>query len=187
MIFEMTRAYNLIVPLVLAVALATGIRRALIADNIYTIKLRHRGSAIPTIRHTNMYLVRQARELMSRDFLVLPIDTSVVDTVEKIAGRGNVHIVVSDGPRIAGVARLTAGSYKPDRYAGQTLRSVVQDNFFVAPETSILNAIITRMNRRGRATAIIVNRAAGIPRPQDIVGMIDANEIAGAVIANHYA
>ena len=187
MIFEMTRDYNLIVPLVLAVALATGVRRALIADNIYTIKLRHRGQPIPTIRHTNMYLVRQARELMNRDFLVLPIDTSIVEAVNRLEGHPGMHIVVSDGPRIAGVARLLAGAYLPDRYAGQTLRSVTHENFVVAPETNILNSIITRMNRRGRATAIIVNRRSGIPRPQDIVGIIDANEIAGAVIANHYA
>ena len=64
---------------------------------------------------------------------------------------------------------------------------LVEDDFVVAPDTSILNAIITRMNRRNRATAIIVNRPSGIPRPEDIVGIIDSNEIAGAVIANHYA
>jgi CIC family chloride channel protein len=187
MIFEMTRDYNLIVPLVLAVALATGIRRALIAENIYTIKLRHRGRPIPTIRHTNMYLVRQARELMSRNFLVLPIETSIVDAVAKISAHPHAHVIVSDGPRIAGVARLSAGSYLPDRYAGQTLASLVEDDFVVAPETSILNAIITRMNKRNRATAIIVDRPSGIPRPEDVVGVIDAEEIAGAVIANHYA
>ncbi|MEJ0097527.1 MAG: hypothetical protein WDM84_05775 [Bauldia sp.] len=110
-----------------------------------------------------------------------------MDAVEKIAGRRNVHIVVANGPRIAGVAQLAAGSYLPDRDAGQTLRSVIDDNFVVAPETNILNSIITRMNRRGRATAIIVNRPSGIPRPHDVVGIIDAEEIAGAVIANHYA
>jgi CIC family chloride channel protein len=187
MIFEMTRDYNLIVPLVLAVALATGVRRALIAENIYTIKLRHRGRPIPTIRHTNMYLVRQARELMSRDFIVLPVTTLVIDAVAKLAERPHAHVIVSDGSRIAGVARLSAGSYLPDRYAGQTLAALVEDDFVVAPDTSILNAIITRMNRRNRATAIIVNRPSGIPRPEDIVGIIDSNEIAGAVIANHYA
>jgi CIC family chloride channel protein len=187
MIFEMTRDYNLIVPLVLAVALATGVRRALIADNIYTIKLRHRGRPIPTIRHTNMYLVRQARELMSRNFIVLPAATSVVDAVAQLAEHPGAHVIVSDGPRILGVARLSAGSYLPDRYAGQTLAALVEDDFVIAPETNILNAIITRMNKRNRATAIIVNRPAGIPRPDDIVGVIDAEEIAGAVIANHYA
>jgi len=187
MIFEMTRDYNVIVPLVLAVALATGTRRALIAENIYTIKLRHRGRPIPTIRHTNMYLVRQARELMNRDFVVLPIDTSIGDALAAIAERPAAHIIVSDGPRIAGVARLTAGSYAPDRYAGQTLASVVAEDYVIAPDTAILNSIISRMNRRDRSLAIVVNRPAGIPRPEDVVGVIAASEIASAVVANHYS
>jgi len=187
MIFEMTRDYHVIVPLVLAVALATGVRRALIAENIYTIKLRGRGRPIPTIRHTNMYLVRQARELMNKDFVILPIDTPIAEALAAIAERPKAHIIVSDGPRIAGVARLEADSYLPDRYAGQTLRAVADDGFVIGPDTSILNSIITRMNRRGRSIAVVVNRPSGIPRPEDVVGVIAAPEVAGAVIANHYA
>jgi chloride channel protein, CIC family len=186
MIFEMTRDYNVIVPLVLTVALAVGIRRALITENIYTIKLRHRGRPIPTIRHTNMYLVRQARELMSRDFIVMPIDTPVVEALAELGGKQGRYVIVSDGPRIAGVARLGA-AYLPDRYAGETLRSVLSEDYVIAPETHILNSIITRMNRRGRTLAIVVNRPAGVPRPEDVVGVIDATEIANAVIANHYS
>ncbi len=187
MIFEMTRDYNVIVPLVVAVALATGVRRELIVENIYTVKLRHRGQPIPTIRHTNMYLVRQARELMNQDFIVLPIATSIADALVAIADRPLAHIIVSDGPRIAGVARLAAGSYAPDRYAGQTLNEVTEEDFVISPDTAILNTIITRMNRRGRGRAIIVNNLVRIPRPEDVVGVIAASEIAAAVIANHYA
>ncbi len=187
MIFEMTRDYNVIVPLVVAVALSTGMRRALVTENIYTIKLRHRGRPIPTIRHTNMYLVRQARELMNRNFIVLPIGTSITAALADIADHPGRHIIVADGSRIAGVARLTAESYVPDRHAGQTLRAVVAEDFVIAPETSILNTIVSRMNRRRRTLAIVVSRPSGIPRPEDVVGVIDSPEIAGAVIANHYA
>ncbi len=187
MIFEMTRDYHVIVPLVLAVALSTSIRRALIVENIYTVKLRHRGRPIPIIRHTNMYLVRQARELMNKDFIVLPVDTTIADALKQLADRPGAHIIVSDGARIAGVARLTAGSYLPDRHAGQTLGSVVVDDFVIAPDTSILNTIITRMNRRSRRLAIVVDTKARVPRPEDVVGVIAAAEISGAVIANHYA
>jgi len=187
MIFEMTRDYHVIVPLVVAVALATGMRRALIVENIYTVKLRHRGQPIPVIRHTNMYLVRQARELMNQDFIILPITTSITDALAAIADRPLAHIIVSDGPRIAGVARLAAGSYTPDRYADQTLKEVTEEDFVISPDTAILNTIISRMNRRGRGRAIIVNNRVRIPRPEDVVGVIAASEIASAVIANHYA
>ncbi|HEY8596494.1 MAG TPA: chloride channel protein [Devosiaceae bacterium] len=186
MIFEMTRDYNVIVPLVLAVAIAVGIRRALVTENIYTIKLRHRGRAIPTIRHTNMYLVRQAREVMSKDFVVLPIDTLVVSALAELAERGARHIIVADSDRIAGFARISSG-YTPDRYAGETLRAVLADDFVIAPATSILNTIISRMNQRQRSLAIVLGHQGGVPRADDVVGIIDAPEIANAVISNHYA
>ena len=183
----MTRDYNVIVPLVLAVALATGTRRALITENIYTIKLRHRGKPIPVNRHTNMYLVRQARELMNKDFIVLPIATPIAEALAKLADRPGAHIIVSDGQRIAGIARLAAGSYTPDRYAGQTLAAITADNFVVSQETAILNTVISRMNRRNRNLCVVVNERARIPRAEDVVGVIAASEIANAVISNHYA
>ena len=39
MIFEMTRDYDLVMPIIVAVALAIGVRRLLSQENIYTVKL----------------------------------------------------------------------------------------------------------------------------------------------------
>ena len=66
MIFEMTRDYGIIVPVIVAVAVAAGVRRALVSETIYTIKLRHRGHRIPKERHINLYLVQQAQDVMER-------------------------------------------------------------------------------------------------------------------------
>ncbi len=187
MIFEMTRDYNVIVPLVLAVAVATGIRRALIVENIYTIKLRNRGRPIPTIRHTNMYLVRQVADFMSPAFLVLPVETPIRAALDQMVGAEARHIIVSDDGRIAGFARLQPG-YAPDRYAHETLGDIVADDFVIMPKAGILNTVITRMNQRGRSLAIVVdNPDGGVPRPDDVCGVIDSREIADAVVSNHYA
>ncbi len=186
MIFEMTRDYNIIVPLVLAVALAVGVRRALVKENIYTIKLRKRGRPIPVNRHTNMYLVRQARELMNRDVFVMPKQTPIIDALDEIDGK-RATVIVAEDSRILGFVRLTE-AHAVDRFAGQTLGSMMDEDYVIAPESSILNTIITRMNRRKRSLAIVVsNSASRIPRAEDVVGVIDAPEIANAVIANHYA
>ena len=186
MIFEMTRDYNVIVPLVLAVALAVGVRRALVKENIYTIKLRKRGRPIPINRHTNMYLVQQARELMSRDFIVLPKDTAVSDALQVIDGRRST-VICTQGNRIHGFVRLTE-AHAVDRFAGQTLGSMMNDDFVVASESSILNTIISRMNKRGRSLALVIRDSSlKVPRADDVVGIIDAPEIANAVIVNHYA
>jgi len=39
MIFEMTRDYDIVMPMIIAVAISIGIRRVLSRENIYTIKL----------------------------------------------------------------------------------------------------------------------------------------------------
>ncbi len=186
MIFEMTRDYNVIVPLVLAVALSVGIRRWLITENIYTVKLRNRGRPIPTIRHTNMYLVQQARDLMSTRFVVLPAESKVEEALKVVSDQPGTHIVVSEGGRILGYVRFGSVPYKP-AHGKQTLRDLVSTDFVIAPETSILNTIVSRMSRRDRGFAIVVKPAGAVPRPDDVVGVIDSPEIAGAVIRNHYA
>jgi len=189
MIFEMTRDYNVIVPLVLAVGIALGVRRWLIADNIYTIKLRHRGRPIPQIRHTNMYLVRQAKELMATNFVVLPIDMTVSDALKALPAEmdGPIHVIVEDEGRIAGFVRFGTIPYMADRRAHQTLREIMSSDYVIASQTHILNSVITRMNQRNRSYAIVVAGPGVVPRTENIVGVIDTSEIAEAVISNHYA
>ena len=189
MIFEMTRDYNVIVPLVLAVGIAVGMRRWLVADNIYTIKLRHRGRPIPQIRHTNMYLVRQVKELMAKNFVVLPVDMTVSDALAQLPKdqEGPIHVIAEDEGRIAGFVRFGTVPYRADRRSQQTLRDIMSSDYVIAAKTHILNSVITRMNQRNRSYAIVVDGPGMVPRPDNIVGVIDANEIADAVIANHYA
>ena len=47
MIFEMTRNYDIVLPMILAVAVSVGIRRMLSRENIYTMKLFRRGHVVP--------------------------------------------------------------------------------------------------------------------------------------------
>lgn len=185
MIFEMTRDYNLIVPLVLAVALAIGVRRALVVSDIYTIKLRKRGRPIPTNRTTNMFMVQPVTEIMSRDFRVFPETMTVAEAIGQIAP-STTKVVVSDGQRISGFIRF--GTLRDDmsKIGKETLGSISSGNFIIAAEPNNLNDVITRMSRRGRNYAIVIKGNRGVPRPDEIVGIIDREEVAQAVIQNHY-
>src|SRR6202012_1238433 len=53
MVFEMTRDYNIVLPMVLAVAVGLGVRRLLSRENMYTMKLYRRGHPIPKALHAN--------------------------------------------------------------------------------------------------------------------------------------
>ncbi len=187
MVFEMTRDYNIIVPLVLAVAAALGVRRGLITNDIYTIKLRKRGRAIPTDRSTNMFLVQPARDVMNTGFVVLPSDMKVAEAL-KVVKVANNRVIVSHDGRIAGYVRFSAVPYEADRYSSETLADIMGVDFVIATEDNSLNAVLTRLSRRNRTYAIVIgNREAGVPRPEDVAGVIDRPELAQAMMKNHYS
>ena len=81
MIFEMTRDYDIVMPMIVSVAVSIGIRRLLSRENIYTIKLVSRRHFIPKALHANMFLVRQAADVIDRDVMILPGETSLDEFV----------------------------------------------------------------------------------------------------------
>src|SRR5271165_4127661 len=97
MIFEMTRDYAIIVPVIVAVAVSAGVRRALIGETIYTIKLRHRGHRIPKERHYNLYLVKQAQDVMERRFHLVEAGTSLKDALSEDV-EDDLRAIVADRP-----------------------------------------------------------------------------------------
>ena len=96
------------------------------------------------------------------------------------------RVVTTDGTRITGFVRLGAVRYQPDRFANQTLADIGAADFVIVSNQDNLNTVVTRMNRRNRTSAIVVRPGRGVPRADDIEGIIAREEIANAVVRNHY-
>ena len=88
MVFEMTRDYNIVLPMVLAVAVGLGVRRLLSRENMYTMKLYRRGHPIPKALHANMFLVRSAADAMDRDFVLVDEGASFDEFLHRAGGAG---------------------------------------------------------------------------------------------------
>jgi CIC family chloride channel protein len=71
MIFEMTLDYDIVLPMIVAVALSLGTRRMLSRQNMYTAKLARRGHPVPRRLHANLFFVQSARDVMERDVALL--------------------------------------------------------------------------------------------------------------------
>ncbi len=71
MIFEMTRDYHAVIPLIIAVSIAYSVRRLLLADTIYTLKLSRRGLRVPSVVQSQLYLSRSALEFVGAPYLCL--------------------------------------------------------------------------------------------------------------------
>jgi chloride channel protein, CIC family len=185
MVFEMTRDYAIIVPVIVAVAVAAGVRRALITETIYTIKLRHRGHSIPKERYVNFYLVQQAQHVMERRFIL----ANASSTLRECMGWEDVDdlraIIVEHEGRIVGLIPPRSGIWRetvnnPDRPVGD----FIEKRPVVCRDVDLLSLVLARLKRH-RSGAAIVFHGTHRPRAEDVVGVITKRAIADAVIDSY--
>ncbi|MGO9786239.1 MAG: chloride channel protein [Stellaceae bacterium] len=182
MIFEMTRDYNIVMPMIVAVAISIGIRRMLSRENIYTIKLVDRGHFIPKALHANMFLVRNAADVMDRNAIVLPAETSFGEFLRRpeLAGKMQ-HVVVSRGDRVVGVQRVNVALGYRFEGASATLGDIMRANFTIARGEDIVFDVINRMWRQNADMAVVVSGDAAVPRADRVIGVISKEHIADSV------
>lgn len=186
MIFEMTRDYTLVMPMIIAVAVAVGTRRLLSRENIYTIKLVSRGHLIPRALHANMFLIRRMKDVMERDVLVLP-DTMDFEQFLHDHGtdHGLKHVVVTHGEQIAGVLRVNTALRRGIEGAFKTVKlgDIADSHYIIAGEDENTFQVIPRMWRRGATTAIVVSNKRS-PSGSDVRGVITKEHVADSVASS---
>jgi CIC family chloride channel protein len=183
MIFEMTRDYDIVMPLILAVASSVGIRRLLSSENIYTLKLVRRGRRLPKALHANMFLVRHALEVMDSNVLVLPANATFDSLLRDHVTKSQFHhVVVTNEGRLFGVIRVNAALWRGIEIAGKrmNLGDVASRDFTIAREDAVAFDVIDRMWRR-RAFMAIVVKGRGVPHGDDVVGVITKEHVADSV------
>ena len=184
MLFEMTRDYNIVMPMIVAVAISIGVRRMLSRENIYTIKLVSRGHFVPQALQANMFLVHHAKEVMDRDILVLPAELSFDEFLRRPDLSGKMqYIVITEAGRITGVQRVNTalrhGLEGTD--TGVTMGTVARKNFTIVREEDVMFDVIERMWRRGAIMAVVVKGAVRTPRAENILGVISKEHVADSV------
>ena len=63
MTFEMTLDYSVVLPMTLTVAVSHGLRRLILEQNIYTMKLARRGHYMPQALQANAHLVHHVEDM----------------------------------------------------------------------------------------------------------------------------
>jgi chloride channel protein, CIC family len=184
MVFEMTRDYAIIVPVIAAVAVAAGVRRVLIAETIYTIKLRRRGHRIPEELHTNLYLVKQAQDVMERRFILAEAGSTLRESVGWEDVDDLRAIIVEREGRLVGLIPPRSGLWRESvSNANRLVDDFIEKRPVVCRDVDLLSLALARLKRH-RAGAAIVFRGTRRPRAADVVGVITKRAIADAVIDN---
>ena len=104
MVFEMTRDYGLILPLMLTSVIAYGIARRLYSESIYSEWLVRRGVVLTSGADAAVLARIPVHECMNRQPVVIPEATPLAAIVSIIAGsRQTDHVVVDDTGALVGM------------------------------------------------------------------------------------
>ncbi len=128
-VFELTRDYSVILPLMLATVIADLVYSAVNEDSLMTEKLRRRGLHIGRHYAVDPFTSAKVGEIMSTAVQTLPPDMPVAQVRERFASGGHSAYPIVDGGRVVGiVARgdlLRDGAEDGDPVAQHAPREVV--------------------------------------------------------------
>ena len=179
MIFEMTGDYNIAVAAIIAVACAVGVRRDLVEENIYTMKLARRGHHVPKDRRSHMFPIRLATEVMRPITGVVQAAelTRVQATLADIPPEDLAYAVVADGRRIKGVVVV-------DKCDKTRALSPIRTEIGITRDDNLLEAVMKRMVAKGHKIELVAP-GTGVPRPENVTGVITHEAITQAVLNDY--
>ncbi|TCG05987.1 chloride channel protein [Paraburkholderia steynii] len=182
MIFEMTRDYDIVLPMIIAVAFSLGVRRMLSPESIYTLKLVRRGHPIPNALHANMFLVQNAGQVMETDVLILDARAQFRAALSHAAEPAFRHIVVTRNSEIYGVLRINTGLRRAVSHGAPdiTLGALAQRNFIVVRENEAVFGVISRLWKERAVMAVVVQQSSRDDMVR-VIGVIAKEHIAEAV------
>jgi chloride channel protein, CIC family len=159
MLSEMTKDHSIMLPLVITCSVAYAVRKGIMQESIYTMKLRTRRHAVPEGLHASVLTSERIRDLMATDFEVVSRGSD---------GSADAAFVVhSDNGMIAEVTRRPDAASSPTGAgsAGRTVRYVL-----VSEQATLLAAIGALWN--AAAEVILVSRRPDTRRTEDLVGVV---------------
>jgi chloride channel protein, CIC family len=184
MVFELTRDYNVIVPMILGVTLALAVRRAVLPESIYTLKLVKKGHEVPDALQANLYRIRHADKAMSTDFTVRQADEPLDEVLTALEETGEpFYLMIAEGIRLKGYLRLDPGfKLWQAREPGTVLGDMARTDFVLARRDDAMFDVSGRLARRGGNIAIVVSGEHRIPRAGDVLGFVALDTMGAAVL-----
>lgn len=140
-LFELTRDYDAILPLMGATVLADLVARALLHDSIMTEKLTRRGLRVPSSYQVDVLGSTDVRAVMTPDPQTIPHDASVADVASWFeTGIHSAYPVVDDDGGLVGI--VSRGDLLQGLPEGATLLDVVATELVtVAPGDTVATAL----------------------------------------------
>jgi len=177
MLFEMTRDYNVILPLILTVGVAYMVRKVISPASIYTLKLLRRGHVVPEGLLAARQAAHHASSVMSDNFVVLQAADSLdAWPVSPSQTRSDPVVVVVNEGRVVGVIP-SRPFVLPSESAPPNLGAIAQSDYvFVSEKDSFIEVMAAKQSHDARVA--LVTRSHSAREAGDIIGVITHDEIA---------
>jgi CIC family chloride channel protein len=177
MLFEMTRDYNIILPLMIAVVISTAISRSLNRETIYTLKLVRRGVDIHQLDQASPLREVTVGEAMTRDFPTVPPTMPIRQLVTKLRRSGHHGFpVVNEKGEFVGVVTLAdvEGAMSGAGSSDLTVDDIASKSVIVAYPDEHVHDVFVKLGSReiGRIPVVARDnpkRLLGVLRRHDVV------------------
>lgn len=178
--FEMTGDYNVILPLMLAVVVSSGLSRYLLGGGtIYTLKLLRRGVRLRFGLSTDVLQEVRVEDVMTRDWIKVGRDTPLAELTDLFL-RTNRHafpVLEGDG-RLCGIVSLSdlRKANSPDRsrdVCPTCVGEIMTETVVTAVPDETLDIVLERMGPRDLSRLPVVSRND----PADLVGVVRRNDV----------
>jgi CIC family chloride channel protein len=178
-IFEMTRDYNVIVPLLVSVSVAYGVRRLIMADSIYSLKLSRRGRYIPESLHTHAYMLRTAGDALSTPTIRVERGQALTELHRQLPRRGGQrsHVMITEAGELRGVLPLG----RIDRLVrlgelGADLAEKMVTRWIVVHQEDVVLDVVGRMRATDTDVAL-VTRSGELEEPGSVLGILSWGDV----------
>lgn len=181
MTFEMTLDYSVVLPMTLTVAVSHGLRRLILEQNIYTMKLARRGHFMPQALQANAHLVHHVGDMTMATAAALPADATT-NNITTDETHPPDYVLLVDGDTIVGViSRQRVEDHQEPIGVVLPLANVVRHDFVtVGSETTIFDLIATM--QRARAEFAVVVPKEGEPKNNGrVYGVVTKARVAEAL------
>jgi CIC family chloride channel protein len=161
MLFEMTLDYPVVLPMLLAASVSYGVRRLILADSIYTMKLTRRGHVMPGALQANAHLVHHVADISPEAVTVIDgaADPAALDLADPSGA--SEHLVVVAGTEVVGVLSREHLRCHPAEVAGA--RSVaalvhpdhVPDHVVVEATATVFDLLVLIQNTHASIAVVV--------------------------------
>ncbi|MEO7035090.1 MAG: chloride channel protein [Polyangiaceae bacterium] len=182
MIFEMTLDYSVVLPMTVTVAVSYGLRRILLSESIYTMKLARRGHPMPWALQANAGLVHHVTDMVIDKPLVMPEQTPGAQLEWGENDEAPAECVLVKENAVTGVlSRSWALGHRGALQQAPTLSAVARHDYVTVSSSAAIFEVLARMQAAHASIAVVLQPASDIEALGPVLGIVTKEHLAEAI------